>query len=189
MTRIYILLGNLRPKYVAYAKRYSRDKFEIDEVVQELMLYFMNMNPDTLKAIYKKDGEKGLVGYGCVVIRRSLTSPRSPYFYKIDKYYTRISSLYGTHSSQDHKDIKNALENIPNPDDTGVPEFERLEEIDAILDTMYWYDRDVFKLYYYEGNTLDSLAKKTKISRNSLFTTIDNVRNKIKTILNERKEE
>ena len=50
---------------------------------------------------------------------------------------------------------------------------------------MYWYDRDVFKLYYYDGNTLDSLAKKTKISRNSLFTTIDKVRRKLKEDLND----
>lgn len=189
MTSIYIILGNLRPRFEEYAKKYTRDKFEIDEVVQELMLYFLQMNPETLKDIYTKDGEKGLVGYGCVVIRRSLTSPRSPYFYKIDKYYTRISSLYGTHSSQDHKDIKNALENIPNQDDTGVQEYERLEQIDAILDELYWYERDVFKLYYYENNTLDSLAKKTKISRNSLFTTIDNVREKIKAKIDECKEE
>ena len=38
---------------------------------------------------------------------------------------------------------------------------------------------------YYEGNTLDSLAKKTKISRNSLFTTIDKVRELIKDELDE----
>jgi DNA-binding transcriptional regulator LsrR (DeoR family) len=40
-------------------------------------------------------------------------------------------------------------------------------------------------LYYYEGNTLDSLAEKTGISRNSVFTTIDKVRKELKKILNE----
>ena len=54
--------------------------------------------------------------------------------------------------------------------------FQNLDKIDAILGEMYWYDRKVFELYYYEDNTLDSLAKKTGISRNSLFTTIDKVR-------------
>ena len=57
---------------------------------------------------------------------------------------------------------------------------EKLEKIDKVLDDMYWYDRKVFQLYYYEGNTLDSLAEKTGISRNSLFTTIDKVRQLIK---------
>ena len=61
----------------------------------------------------------------------------------------------------------------------------KLEYIDKALDDFYWYDRDVFKLYYYEGNTLSGLAKKTGISRNSLFTTIDKVREQLKDLLDE----
>ena len=62
----------------------------------------------------------------------------------------------------------------------------KLEKIDVVLDKLdSWYDRELFKLYYYEGNTLDSLAAKTKISRNSLFTTIDKVRTIIKDELDE----
>jgi len=38
---------------------------------------------------------------------------------------------------------------------------------------------------YYEGNTLTGLAKKTGISRNSLFTTIDKVREQLKDLLDE----
>ena len=57
---------------------------------------------------------------------------------------------------------------------------EKMEKIDLILNDLYWYDRKVFELYYYEENTLDTLAKKTGISRNSLFTTIDKVRTILK---------
>ena len=64
-------------------------------------------------------------------------------------------------------------------------QYERLEVIDQELDKLHWYDQGIFKLYYYEGNTLDSLAKKTGISRNSLFTTIDKVREILKEELNE----
>ena len=59
-------------------------------------------------------------------------------------------------------------------------QWQKLEQIDKALENVYWYDRDVFKLYYYEGNTLTGLAKKTGISRNSLFTTIDKVREYLK---------
>ena len=38
---------------------------------------------------------------------------------------------------------------------------------------------------YYSGETLDSLASKTGISRNSLFTTIDKVREILKKELND----
>ena len=64
-------------------------------------------------------------------------------------------------------------------------QWEKLEVIDSQLDKLNWYDAEVFKLYYYEGNTLDSLAKKTRISRNSLFTTIDKVRDILKRECNE----
>ena len=65
-------------------------------------------------------------------------------------------------------------------------QLKKLEKIDVELDKLdSWYDRELFKLYYYEGNTLDSLAAKTKISRNSLFTTIDKVREILKKELNE----
>ena len=52
--------------------------------------------------------------------------------------------------------------------------------MDLVLNDLYWYDKKVFELYYYESNTLDTLAKKTGISRNSLFTTIDKVRTILK---------
>ena len=71
------------------------------------------------------------------------------------------------------------MEQLPNKEVDY--QWTKLEQIDEILDGLeYWYDREIFKLYYYKGNTLDSLAKKTGISRNSLFTTIDKVRTKIK---------
>ena len=161
----------------------TNDKNEVDEVVQECMLYFLQMNPDTLKGIYEKDGEKGLIRYGAVVIRRSLQSKNSPYYYKYKKYYTNLAGTStATLVSQDnyHKSIYNLPEEIVD-----TYKWQKLEDIDKQLDGMYWYDKELFKMYYYEDNTLDSLAKKTGISRNSLFTTIDNVRKLLKDKLNE----
>ena len=59
-----------------------------------------------------------------------------------------------------------------------------------LLDELYWYDRELFKLYYFgeiDGNkyTLSSLANKTGISRRSIFTTIKNVKTYIKKRLDE----
>ena len=38
----------------------------------------------------------------------------------------------------------------------------KLEEIDKALEDFTWYDKKIFELYYYEGNTLDSLAEENK---------------------------
>ena len=155
------------------------------------MLYFLSMNPETLKGIWDKDGEEGIIRYGAVVLRRSLTSKRSPFYYKYKKYYTHMDSFrYNsstTISDTDFTGNGNHYKDISNlPNEEVSYQWTKLEEIDKALEGLdSWYDRELFKLFYYEGNTLDSLAAKTKISRNSLFTTIDKVRTILKKKLNE----
>ena len=178
MNKIYQAVADLRSDFKTMSFAFTKDENEIDNAVQELMLYFMQMNQTTLSSIYEKDGSLGLKRYGAVALRRSFTSPRSKFYYTYNKYYKNIDELTSnaTYEYKSHKSIYN----LPN-EVLEVSKYEQLEKIDEVLDSLdYWYDREIFKLYYYEGNTLDSLAKKTGISRNSLFTTIDKVRNKIK---------
>lgn len=181
MNKIYLEVGNCRALFVKMSYAFTKDVNEIEEAVQELMIYFLQMNPDTLKKIYIKDGKKGLISYGAVVLRRSFTSVRSPYYYKYKKYYTHLD--YTTNYTYEIDKDSSKLYNIPNQEE--VFQWKKLEKIDKALDSFYWYDRDVFKLYYYEGHTLTGLAKKTGISRNSLFTTIDKVREQLKELLDE----
>ena len=191
MTDIYLKISKLSAKFKIIAFGLTTDENQIDNAVQELMLYFLQMNPESLKNIYIKDGIEGITKYGAVAMRRSLRSPRSPFFYKYKKYYTHIDSNIYSHTSSDNDDFfisdgcsyKNIL-NIPNMEEDNY-QWKNLEKIDHHLDSLNWYDRELFKLYYYEGNTLDSLAKKTRISRNSLFTTIDKVRTILKIKLGE----
>ena len=188
MTEIYLSISKLSEKFREMCYGITKDKEQIDDAVQELCLYFMQMNPETLKSIWEKDGEDGIIRYGAVVLKRALTSPRSPFYYKYKKYYTHIDSFsYNptttitdtnfTGNGNYYKDISN----IPN-EEVDNYQWAKLEEIDKILDTLYWYDKKIFQLYY-SGETLDSLAEKTKISRNSLFTTIDKVRTILKKAL------
>jgi len=86
MNKIYQIIADCRETFIEMSYTFSQDINEIEEIVQELMLYFMQMNTETLKSIYEKDGKKGIISYGAVVLRRSFTSPRSPYFYKYKKY-------------------------------------------------------------------------------------------------------
>lgn len=182
MNNIYQAVADCRKTFVEMSYTYSQDINEIEEAVQELMLYFMQMNPSVLESIFKKDGQKGLIRYGAVVLRRSFTSVRSPYYYKYKKYYTNLDAQASsiTYDITETGEMSNEkhLYNIPNPEE--YQQWQKLELIDQALEDVYWYDASVFRLYYYEGNTLTGLAKKTGISRNSLFTTIDKVREYLK---------
>ena len=165
----------------------TKNKTDIDNAVQELFIYFLE-RPELVKKIYDKDGVEGITKYGAVVLRRALTSTRSPFYYQYRKYYTHIDSL----TSNVTYDVIETGEVIPTKHLYNIAEepavknleFEKLDSIDLVLNDLYWYDRKVFQLYY-SGETLDSLAKKTGISRNSLFTTIDKVREILKKELNE----
>ena len=60
----------------------------------------------------------------------------------------------------------------------------KLEWVDDKLEDCYWFDSSVFKLYYKEEHSLNSMAKATKISRATLYKSITNVKNYLK---NEKK--
>ena len=191
MTKIYNEISKLSDKFRTMAFGITTDENKINNAVQELMLYFLQMNPDTLRSIYEKDGIDGVVRYGAVALRRALTSPRSNFYYKYEKYYTHIdSSSYNCSKTfnNDYLEFSNNnnknITNIPNQEVDNT-QLKKLEEIDKALEDVYWYDKKIFELYYYEGNTLDSLAEKTRISRNSIFNTIDKVRTILKKKLNE----
>lgn len=183
--KIYKLIADNRDRFVEVASKYTEDKNVIDEVVQEQMLYFMQMNKQTLTDIYDKDGLEGLVKYGAVAIHRAVTSPRSNYYYKYRKYYTKIDDNYNTtHYNKDSCYFSNKeISQIPDVVCESLYRKQAIEKVEKELDSMYWYDKKVFEVYYNEGHTLDSLAKKTGISRNSLFTTLKKVRNQLKEIL------
>ena len=177
MNDIYNILAKLLPKYKDIAGLYTKDKNEIDDSVQELFLYLMQMNIQVLKDIYLRDGEEGLLKYGAVALKRALTSKRSAYYYKYKKYYANLINLsYKTTTTQ--KNFHKSIYNIAQEVEEDIKE-QKIQRIEAELSKLHWYDRKVFQLYY-EGHTLDSLAKETKISRNSLFTTIDKVRTILK---------
>jgi len=191
MTEIYNEIAKLSDKFRTMAFGITTDENKINNAVQELMLYFLQMNPSTLSSIWEKDGIDGITRYGAVALRRSLTSPRSNFYYKYEKYYSHIdSSSYNCSKTFSNDDVAHNIANdkhitnIPNQEVDNT-QLKKLEEIDKALEDVYWYDSKIFQLYYYEGNTLDSLAEKTRISRNSIFNTIDKVRTILKKKLSE----
>ena len=101
-------------------------------------------------------------------------SKTSRYYYKYKKYNeyhttTTIECLSADNTQYTIKD-KELVE-------------ERLEWIEEKLKDLYWFDAEVFKIYYREGFSLNQMQKETKINRNTLHKAITNVK---KYLLNEK---
>lgn len=106
------------------------------------------------------------------------------YHSKTSAYYYQIARFYDKHSLQDCTKMSKFI----FTNDTAQQ--EQIEMIECYLDDLYWYDREMFKLYYFgelDGKryTLQSLADKTGISRRSIFTTIKNVKTYLRKRLHE----
>jgi len=106
------------------------------------------------------------------------------YHSKTSQYYYKIARFYDKHTLQDCTKMSKFI----FTNDT--VQQENIELIETILDEMYWYDREMFRLYYFgelngKRYTLQSLADKTGISRRSIFTTIKNVKEHIRRKINE----
>ena len=121
MTNIYVEISKLTEKFRTMAYGITTDENKVNEAVQELMLYFLQMNPTTLRDIYIKDGIKGIIKYGAVALRRALTSTRSNFYYKYEKYYTHIdqfshncSTTYSNDSVCHNIANNKNISNLPN---------------------------------------------------------------------------
>ena len=128
-----------------------------------------------IEELYKCDQERineiieknQLTFYIARVMLNQYHSKTSRYYYKYNKYYeyhttTTIESITADNTEYTIKD-KKEIE-------------ERLEWVEEKLKDCYWFDSEVFKVYYLEEHSLNSMAKATKINRNTLFKAINNVK-------------
>ena len=140
-------------------------KTDLAEDLLHEALYATFKYPEEQIEFIKKDGK--LFFFVARIMANMYHSKTSQYYYKIARFYDK-------HTLQDCTKISKFI----FTNDT--TQQENIELIESLLDELYWYDLEMFKLY-----TLQSLADKTGISRRSIFTTIKNVKTYIKKRINE----
>ena len=106
--------------------------------------------------------------YAVRVMMNQFHSNTSRYYYKYKKYYeyhtTQTIEALSPDKSKSTKKQKEEIE-------------VKLEWIEEKLKDLYWFDAEVFKLYYRENFSLSEMAKATKINKNTLYKAIRNVKN------------
>ena len=129
-----------------------------------------------IEELYKCDKEriedivrkKQMTFYVARVMINQFHSKTSRYYYKYRKYYEYHVSGIVEAISPDNVD-----EDIENKQ---LIE-ERLGWVEEKLKDLYWFDAEVFRIYYREGFSLNEMQKETKINRNTLHKAITNVIN------------
>jgi DNA-directed RNA polymerase specialized sigma24 family protein len=118
--------------------------------------------------------ENKMTFYVIRIMLNQYNSKTSRYYYKYKKYYeyhttTTIESITADNTEYSIKDKKEVE--------------QKLEWIEHKLKDLYWFDAEIFRIYYREGFSLNQMAKETKISRATLYKAIKNVKNYL---INER---
>ena len=135
-----------------------------DDLLSFVIEELYKCDQDRIQEIIKK---KQLTFYIVRVMLNQYHSKTSRYYYKYKKYYE-----YHTTSTIEGISADNVDYTIKDKEQVE----ERLEWIEEKLKDLYWFDAQVFKVYYLENHSLNSMAKATGINRNTLHKSITNVK-------------
>ena len=132
-----------------------------------------------IEELYKCDQErineiiekKQLTFYIARVMLNQYHSKTSRYYYTYNKYYEHMVTGIVEAISPDNTE--------KTTEDKELVE-QKLEWIEEKLKDLYWFDAELFRIYYRDSHSLNSLAKATKISRATIYKAINNVKNYLK---------
>ena len=130
-------------------------------VIEELY----KCDQDRIAEIIRK---KQMTFYVARVMVNQFHSTTSRYYYKYNKYYEY--HVTGIVEAISPDNIETVIENKEKIE-------EQLSWIEDKLQDLYWFDAEVFRIYYREDFSLNEMQKETKINRNTLYKAITNVKN------------
>ena len=140
-----------------------------DDLLSFVIEELYNCDQEKIKDIIQK---KQLTFYIARVMVNQYNSKTSRYYYKYKKYNSHID-----------KNINLVKKNFID-DKYDIEKEKKLQYIDDKLEEFHWFDSQLFKLYYNQGHSLNTLSKVTKINRNTIYHSI----NKVKKFLKNEKD-
>ena len=146
--------------WINVVKSFGCNESTAEDIVQEMYLQLITDVQKGLDLWYGEDVNH----YYCYKVLRGI-------YLNIYKKEARVIKTY----IEEINELKQA-------EDLGIDEIEyakRKEQIDSILDDMYWYDRKVFEICA-SGKSVAELSRETTISYYSLYNTYTNAKKYIK---------
>tara|TARA_R100000781_G_scaffold111248_1_gene77576 strand:- start:1267 stop:1773 length:507 start_codon:yes stop_codon:yes gene_type:complete len=168
MLNKYLIENYNKLKDMAYNIAGKKGK---DDLLSFVIEELYKCDQDRIDEIIEK---KQMTFYIARVMLNQYHSKTSRYYYKYRKYYeyhvSGVIESISPDNTQSKKEEKEIVE-------------KKLDWIEDKLKDLYWFDVQCFKIYYTENHSLNTMAKATKINRNTLFKAINNVK---KYLINER---
>ena len=150
---------------------------DVDDLVQEVFVQLLTMDSKKLQELISSGD---IHRYFNRICKLNYYSRNSKYYYTYNKIKEHIIFVDNT------KPTKQIQQNLYIKEDADL--------IVQILSELYWYDRELFKLYVLgdsdnKSYTYTSLSERTKISRISIYYTIKGVKKYIAKRLKELKND
>ena len=170
MQKLNTYLENSYNKLLEISKRITSNRHpDYEDLLHETILALYKSDQEKIKIIIEK---KQLTFYIVRIMMNQYQSNTSPYHkkYRRTKHKEHLKEFYIYTKEPLTKDKLKEFEDKE----------KRLQWIDEKLKGLGWFDVSVFKLYYKEKFSLNSMSRATKINRSTLGKSIRFIKNFLK---------
>ena len=182
LMRVIDLLAKKHNDWIRMAKSFGISDDQANEIVQEMYLRLFDYVKDVNKIMYKENEINTFYIY--ITLRNIFYSS----FYHTGKNRKNRKIYYFSDilDEEDNKLLTNYLVDDPELSNENIERKKRLDtlldKVDKEIESWYWYDKKMTKLYLNTKMSMRDISRETKISLSSIFNTLTNAKEKIKQI-------
>lgn len=172
MERLNEYLDKSYTNLLDISKRITSNRHpDYEDLLHETILALYNADKEKIKIIIEK---KQLTFYIVRIMLNQYQSNTSPYHKKYRKQHNekQLKEFYIYTKEPLTKEKMKRLEE----------QEDRLQWIEEKLKHLSWFDVEVFKIYYRENYSLNTMSKATKINRSTLGKSIRFIKNYLKSL-------
>jgi len=180
--RLIDLLAQKHNDWIRMAKSFKITDDQANEIVQEMYLRVTDYVKDVKKIMYD---EKEINTFYVYITLRNIYYSN---FYNTGKNIKNRKVIYFSEiiDKADSRALGKYM--IENPEEI-YANIDRKKKLDVLVDkieeeieTWYWYDKKMTKLYMNTKMSMRDISKETKISLSSIFNTLTNAKERIRQI-------
>ena len=170
MEKLNIYLEKSYSNLLDISKRITSNRHpDYEDLLHETILALYNSDKEKIKYIIE---QKKLTFYIVRIMMNQYHSNTSPYHKKYRKQYNQ-KQLKDFYIYTKEPLTKEKIKQLEEQED-------RLQWIEDKLKHLSWFDVEVFKIYYRENYSLNTMSKATKINRSTVGKSIRYIKNYLK---------